>query len=228
MKYLPFAVVLIALGVGTLIEGKFSDRWGRASSEKLTAFTERLTKVPKTVGDWVGVDDQMTEQKKKEFELSNCDGFISRTYTNREGQSVNVYLVSGSARHVTIHTPDWCYRGAGFLNEDDPQQYTIDKTTGLPTPPEMLTTIFVKEEPTQSFRIRIFWGFTDDGNWRGPRMPKPTFAGKSAMYKLYMIADVNAHGRSNEDVETSPVLEFARQFLPALQPVLFAEGDAEK
>lgn len=26
MKYLPFVVVLVVLGIGTLIEGKFSDR----------------------------------------------------------------------------------------------------------------------------------------------------------------------------------------------------------
>ena len=111
MKYVPFAVVLVVLTVGTLIEGKYSNRWGEAQSERLDAFTERLKAVPKVVGDWEGVDELINEE---EFKASHCAGCISRTYTNREGQRVNVYLVCGSARHVTIHTPDWCYVGAGY------------------------------------------------------------------------------------------------------------------
>jgi len=39
MKYLPFVVVLVVLGIGTLIEGKFSDRWGQAKSNRLSDFT---------------------------------------------------------------------------------------------------------------------------------------------------------------------------------------------
>ncbi|MCA9149069.1 MAG: exosortase-associated EpsI family protein [Planctomycetales bacterium] len=220
MKYLPFAVVLVVLGLGTIIEGKWSDRWGRESSVKLQAFTERLKNVPTQVGDWVGVDDEINQE---EFKASNCTGYVSRTYTNREGQQVNVYLVSGSARHVTIHTPDWCYVGAGFVLEDEPQQYSIVDVPDMPAAPEFLTTRFLKEETLATNRIRIFWGFSDNGEWIGPRMPKPTFAGRSAMYKIYVITRLD--GSVPIDIEGNPSLDFLRSFLPAVNKVLFVEGD---
>ena len=219
MKFVPFAVVLVVLAVGTLIEGKYSDRWGQAESEKLNEFTDRLQLVPKTIGDWEGVDEEIN---KEEFKASHCTGCISRNYVNREGQRVNVYLVSGSARHVTIHTPDWCYVGAGYEMIDDPQQYTIDKVQGVEPQPEFLTTVFKKEDPLATHMIRIFWSFSDDGNWRGPRMPKPTFAGRSALYKVYLITELEEVGAK---IESNPTLEFVRQFLPILNSVLFPQQD---
>ena len=224
MKYLPFVVVLVVLGIGTLIEGKFSDRWGQAKSNRLSDFTERLKLVPKKIGDWEGVDEKVNEE---EFKASNCDGYISRTYRNRDGQRVNVYLVSGSARHVTIHTPDWCYVGAGYNMAMEPQQYTIENVeAGLPSAPEFLTTLFRKEDPISSHNIRIFWGFSDDGNWRGPRMPKPAFAGKSAMYKIYMITELDGRAVAG-DIESNPTLDFARRFLPEIQPILFSDSPVD-
>lgn len=217
MKYVPFAVVLVVLILGTLIEGKYSNRWGEAQSEKLDDFTERLQQVPKTIGDWESGDDEKLSEE--EFKASHCAGYISRTYINREGQRVNVYLVSGSARHVTIHTPDWCYVGAGYLMADDPQQYTIEEVKGVDPPPEFLTTVFFKEDPLRTHRIRVFWSFSDDGAWRGPRMPKPTYAGRSALYKLYLITDLDQ--ASSAEIERNPTLEFVRQFLPILNQKLF-------
>jgi hypothetical protein len=221
MKYLPLAVVVVVLGVGTLIEGKYSDRWGRKSSEQLLAFTERLKAVPAEFGDWKGVDDPIDA---KEFKASNCTGYVSRTYTNREGQRVNVYLVSGSARHVTIHTPDWCYVGAGYVMEDQPQQYTLENTPGLDPPPELLTTRFLKEDVTATHHIRIFWSFSDDGRWRGPRMPKPAFAGRPAMFKVYLITELDG-STVPADIEGNPTLQFAREFLPLINGVLFKPED---
>ena len=216
MKNLPFAVVMIVLAVGTLIEGKYSDRWGRKSSAKLDAFTERLNQVPMEVGDWIGQEDQID---LKDFQASNCTGCVSRTYTNREGQQVNVYLVSGSARHVTIHTPDWCYVGAGFVMEHEPQQYTLEDVPDVISAPEFLTTRFLKEETLQTHRLRIFWSFSDDGKWIGPRMPKPAFAGRSAMYKIYLITKLD--GTMSMEVDDNPTLDFARQFFPVANKILF-------
>jgi hypothetical protein len=220
MKYIPFAVVIVILAAGTLIEGKFSDRWGRKSSEKLEAFTARLKDVPMNVGGWDGEDDAINEE---EFKASNCAGCLSRTYRNREGQQVNVYVVSGTARHVTIHTPDWCYVGAGYKMEMEPQQYSMTEVP-LEHAPEFLTTRFLKETALDTHRIRIFWSFSDNGDWIGPRMPKPAFAGKNAMYKIYMITQID--GQSiGADIENNPTLNFAKDFFPVLNKVLFKEND---
>jgi hypothetical protein len=222
MKYLPFAVVLVVLAAGTLIEGKLSDRWGRKSSEKLDAFTSRLAEVPKEFGDWRGEDDPVNEE---EFKASNCTGYVSRTYTNKDGQRVNMYLVSGTARHVTIHTPDWCYVGAGYVMEDEPQQYSMHEVPGMTAMPEFLTTRFLKEDTLATHHIRIFWSFSDDGSWHGPRMPKPAFAGRPAMYKIYLITELDGTTVPGT-IEGNPTLEFCREFLPILNEVLFKQDDA--
>ncbi|MCP4193558.1 MAG: exosortase-associated EpsI family protein [Planctomycetaceae bacterium] len=223
MKYLPIAVVLVVLVVGTIIEGNYSDRWGKAQSYKLDQFTEAVNRVPKSFGHWTSVDDEINQ---KEFEASNCTNCISRTYTNREGEVVNVYLVSGTGRHVTIHTPDWCYVGAGYeIVDGEAQQYTDAKATNLEVPPEFLTAIFRKEDPINpTEHIRIFWTFSDDGIWRGPRMPKPTLGSKPAMYKIYMITNVHSGGA---DVATNPTLKFAREFLPIINGELFKAPPVE-
>lgn len=220
MKYLPIAVVVIVLGIGTLIEGKYSDRWGKAQSEKLDQFTAAVDRVPAAFGHWTSVDEEVDPTA---FKASNCTNCISRTYTNREGERVNVYLVSGTGRHVTIHTPDWCYVGAGYdIVDGEPQQFTDSEADTLEVPPEYLTAIFRKEDPLYTHHIRIFWTFSDDGIWRGPRMPKPTLGSKPAMYKIYMITEVD---QGNVDITSNPTLKFAREFLPLINKELFTVGE---
>ena len=222
MKYLPFAVVIIVLALGTLIEGKLSDRWGTAQSAKLDTFADNLDRVPINFGNWQGTDEEIDEE---DFKASNCAKCVSRTYRNRDGQRVNVYLVAGSARHVTIHTPDWCYVGAGYeIIGGDVQQYTDAEATTVSPPPEYLTALFQKENVMETHRIRIFWSFSDDGTWRGPRMPKPTYAGRPALYKIYMITELDESGG---DIASNPTLDFAREFLPILNDVLFEEPSTE-
>lgn len=218
MKYLPIGILLGVLIVGTYVEGTYSDRWGKAQSEKLDQFTAAVDRIPKEFGHWTSMEDKIDEEQ---FKASNCTNCISRTYTNREGERVNVYLVSGTGRHVTIHTPDWCYVGAGYdIVDGEPQQYTDDSAATLETPPEFLTAIFRKEDPLFTHHIRIFWTFSDDGIWRGPRMPKPALGSKPAMYKIYMITEIN---EVNAEVSKDATLKFAREFLPLINGILFEE-----
>ena len=210
----PLVLILVVLGAGTYVEGKLSERWGDRQSEKLDKFTERLSRVPKRIDDWVGTDDEVNLE---EFEQSHCDGYVSRTYVNSDGDRVNMYLVSGTARNVTQHTPDWCYVGAGYLKVEDQNQYEM-KCEGVPSDPEFLTAIFRKEEPLMKHEIRIYWTFSDDGNWQGPRVPTAAFAGRPALYKIYLITNVDEVGA---DPDTNPSLDFARVLLPELQRILF-------
>ncbi|MCA9216816.1 MAG: exosortase-associated EpsI family protein [Planctomycetales bacterium] len=228
MKYaIPLAVAAVILGVGTYVEGNKSDRWPAADSDKLARFTERVKTIPLSVGDWQGTDDRTEddEQFQKEFKASNCTACISRTYTNGKGQKVNVYVVSGKGRHITIHTPDWCYVGAGYDKVEDPLQYRIPMgEQPTESDPEFLTCVFRKESPTMKHEIRIFWTFSDDGNWAGPRHPKNVFGGRRAMYKIYLITDINEAGTAAP--EGNPTLDFAKDFIPIVNDVLFDKPDS--
>ena len=222
MKYaIPLIIVAVILAAGTYVEGNKSDRWGDAKSEKLDRFTELVTTVPIQIGDWVGRDDEINQE---EFEASNCTACISRTYTNTEGQSVNVYLVSGTGRHVTIHTPDWCYVGAGYDKVEDPHQYKIQMgAADSDNDPEFLTTVFRKEDPLSKQEIRIFWSFADNKNWAGPKQPKAVFGGRPAMYKVYLITDANDVGWA---IESNPTINFVKEFMPIVNDILFQEPAA--
>jgi hypothetical protein len=208
-------IALVAIAAATLYHGKKSDRWGQTTSERLDDFTNRLKDVPIQIGDWVGTD---TEVDQEQFKQTHCTGCVQRLYRNREtGAEVSAYLVSGTARHITIHTPDWCYVAAGFDMEGKPTNYAVDCPT-LPANPEFLTTTFIKQDPTNTYRLRIFWSYSDDGKWEGPKWAKPAYAGKPALYKLYMIVTLPEGGRPlNED----PAVEFAKQLMPVLNSVLF-------
>lgn len=181
-KVFPLVVVLVVVVVATYVQGKWSERWGKVRTEQLNQFTSRLSEVPKTIGDWEGTDEEVDE---KQFARSNCDGQVSRKYENRRnGSVVSVYLVSGTGRHVTIHTPDWCYRGAGYDMDNQPIAYSIP-VEGLGTNPEFRTTTFTKHEATgMTDRLRIFWSFTDDGVWHGPASPKPMYGTQRALQGL--------------------------------------------
>lgn len=109
--------------------------------------------------------------------------------------------------------------------EEEPQQYSLLNAEDLVPAPEFLTTRFLKEDPLSTHYIRIFWSFSDDGVWQGPRMPKPTFAGRPAMFKIYLITEIDGTSIP-KTIEGNPSLQFAREFLPRVNDVLFREGDA--
>ena len=220
-KLIPVVVTGLIIAFGTYLQGQYTDRWGKASSEKLGNFSSRLDNVPRVFDEWTSVD---TEVDAEQFKASNCDKAISRIYTSSEtGEEVSVFLVSGTARHVTIHTPDWCYVGAGFEMEGQPHPYIIE-CESLDIDPEFQTTTFTKRGTLRDHSLRIFWSFTDDGDWQGPRSAKTEFAGRKALYKIYLITTIDNEGRDPEDAASR---DFARRFIPILNQVFFAETNAE-
>jgi len=221
-RALPFVAAALVVLAGTYLQGKWTERWGASSTEKLERFTRRLDDVPLRVGRWEGTD---AEVDAEQFKASHCTGCVSRVYRDADGNDeVSFFLVTGTARHITIHTPDWCYRGAGFSMKGEPIPYTIDCGPDLP-PVECLTTTFVKEDALGTQRLRIFWSYTDDGRWSGPVWPKPAFAGRPALYKLYLITTAQD---ADEGPEASASLRFARETMPILNQVLFPSDQTKE
>lgn len=220
-KFFPVAVALVVVGIGTYYQGVFSERWGKVRTEELAEFSERLKQVPTVIGDWEGTDQFV---KKEEFAASNCDSYVSREYRNRRnGEKVSVFLVSGTGRHVTIHTPDWCYRAAGYEMDKDAIPYEID-VKKLDVSPEFRTATFTKHEVTGTDRLRIFWSFSGDGTWKGPKRPKPMYGVRPAMFKMYLITKAVLRRESPED---SASIDFAKEFIPVINEILFANGPTD-
>ena len=222
MQILIGTIAIIAVVGGAFYQGRLCDRWTLETSEQLESFTKRLDGVPIVIGDWEATEVAVDQE---EFEASHCQGVVSRAYRHSvTGQVVNVYLVSGKAYHVTIHTPDWCYVAAGFEMQDDPANYSV-KCRDLPVDPDFLTTLFYKETPTETNRLRILWSYSYDGRWRAPKLAKQLLARKPALYKVYLISEIHDRTDPPDLAEDASVL-FAKEFIPAINQVLFATEDA--
>lgn len=216
-RILPISAAVVVVGVGTLIQGIDSERWRKNRSEILLQFSERLNMIPAEFGNW-----ESTEQTidSAQFEKSGCVAHMSRLYQHRDsGDSISAFLVIGTSRHVTIHTPDWCYRGAGYEMEGGEfHPYVIPCGMGGEDP-EFSTATFIKEESTGVQHLRIFWGYSDNGRWEGPQWPKPHYAMRPALFKLYLITPIAAGKRAPEH---APSLQFARDFIPLINEILFS------
>jgi hypothetical protein len=213
---LPTIVAVVVLTIGTVYQGIHTERWSRSSSEQLEWFAQRLDSVPAEIGPWLGEDAEVDE---KQFQASNCRRAISRTYRNKEDDNatVNMFLVCGTARHVTIHTPDWCYVGAGYEMQGEPVSHTIDCGDEM-TAPEFLTALFEKDTPLGRQSLRIFWTYSYDGTWQGPKLAKSAYAGRKALYKIYLITDVTERDKS---ADASASVDFAKDLMPRLNELLF-------
>lgn len=218
-QLLPLAIAAMLILLGTLYQGKHTERWGDQNSVLLDQFTVNLPKLPTKIAGWTSIETPISDE---EFQRTNCTAFVSRVYTNpKSNDEVSVYSVVGIARHVTIHSPDWCYVGAGFVMEGDPQPYII-QIDGQDH--EFTTATFRKQETDGMKRLRIFWSYTEDGQWLAPSWPKSHFAGRPALCKVYLITSIN----ERETVGTSPSIEFAKELIPALNTELFRPAATTK
>ncbi len=211
----PVAFAVLLLIVGATIHGSITDRFGMFRSQELESFTARLDDVPKSIGPWDGVDSEVDQEQ---LERAQVTGHCSRTYQHREtGELVNMFLVCGTSRHITLHTPDRCYQAAGFEMEGKPT--SIQVAAGLGRPVEFATSRFYKEQDGRLQQIEVLWSFSYDGQWHGPRSARTALAGRNAIYKLYLIRPLaDPHERTQDN---SPVVAFAKDAFPIFQETLF-------
>ena len=217
MQLIYAAIIGLVTVGGALQQGRITDRWGDEVSTRLATFTSRFEGVPTQIGGWTSTD---TTVDPAQFKASHCHGYVSRVYENAKGDKVNVFLVSGKALHVTQHSPDWCYVAAGYEMRRDPSVYGFE-VEGVPRP-EFLNADFQKVTSTATTKLRILWSYSEDGNWSASKLATYAFAGKPALYKVYLITDL-----VDAPLADDATVAFAKEFLPAINPILFpAEGAA--
>ena len=120
---IPLAIATLLIVGGMLYQGKLTERWGDMNSELLAQFTENMKTVPSSFDSW---SSEETPLSPEEFERTDCTAYVSRNYSNRNtAKQVSVYSVVGTARHVTIHSPDWCYVGAGLPWRANPSRISF-------------------------------------------------------------------------------------------------------
>jgi Protein of unknown function (DUF3485) len=220
-RYIPIVVAVVLGIMGTVAHGIYTERWLPFETDQLKKFTERIPTIPMTLGAWTGTDDPVNPE---EFKLTNCTTCIQRSYVNSDRtKAVSIYLVSGTASNICRHSPDWCYRNAGFVQRGPLSNYSV-MVEGLDEPVEFCTALFEKtKENSGGTNLRIFWTYAHDGRWRGPTWAKVAFAGRPALYKIYVIIPVSPEKSAVGD---TAIDEFAKAAFPIINPILFKTAEA--
>lgn len=227
---LPIGVALGLLLVGAVVNGYWTDRWGASyGDEQLQDYVARMKTVPKKFGDWEGKDQESNEENEMQLKAAHIVYAVQRNYTNtKTGQSVSVFLATGPQRHLAIHTPNSCFVAAGYVQTEAELQFPVEiepeHGVGEPMKAEFYTARFRKDESAGSDYIRILWSWNAGNGWLAPDTPKMTFAWEKALYKLYIMGQVQERG---DDLRTDPRVQFVREFIPVLDKALEMPGGVE-
>lgn len=229
LKYLPFIVVaLVALPL-TAVQWKMMDWvWGANTPAVQCAYLME-TEIPREFGDWVGVDRDVSQEI---LETAGADGYIDRTYTNtRTNQQVSIWLIVGHFRQVARHTPNVCYRAAGYEQVEKESMHKME-VLDLPTSTFRTAKFMINKNGVDLYQ-RVYWAWwkpepLEEGDsaqdvniaWAGPEDPRLEFGFCRALYKLYFTAGTTAEERPDESV----CLEFAEEFLPIVHERLRTSG----
>jgi hypothetical protein len=225
-RFLPItAGVLLIVGL-TIVQGWMTDRLAgtNVSAEQQAKLLEL---VPKKCGDWQGEDKQVDETVKEV--AGSVGAAVSRNYRNaRTGERVDLWLIVGHARDISVHTPDVCYPGSGFDARAKENGRFPMVMNGQET--WFWTNAFYREDVTGRQLLRVFWTwFSPDADenhgkvvWEAPEKPRLRFGNTRALFKMYFTSEMRD---SMETAEQSACIHFARDFLPEVEKALTAVYD---
>jgi hypothetical protein len=200
---LAAAAILIASG---LVHGFWADRW--TTSSLLQEAALRVERVPLDCGDWKA---QPLDVDPAPFLQAGAQQFWTRSYASaRKKTALLVILMCGRAGRMAVHTPEVCYRGAGYELSETPAPVTVQDLGGqsLGT---FWTARFNKDSRGAS-GLRLYWSWNAGTTWQAAQNPRWDFGGEPFLYKLYLSQDAPAATEAAQD--------FLRQFLPELRRTL--------
>jgi hypothetical protein len=206
LRPVPLMVAFVALLVSGLVHGFWTQRW--QSDAALDAAVARLSTVPMQAGSWKGATIEVDPEP---FRQARAVGYWMRRYTKPgAGDSITVILMCGRAGHMSVHTPDICFRGAGYEMAGQAVHVRTDQA-------EFWTARFRPPGPTGAGDLAIYWTWGGDGGWQAPNSPRLTFGGQAYLYKLYVVRETADH-----DASDNVTPEFLRHLMPVLNAMLFS------
>lgn len=204
-RFWPVLAAGCVLTAAAVAHGWRTDRWG--STADLTAAAGRLDALPMRIGDW---EATVLELPAEQVRVANVAGLTARRYTHRYTRAeVTVLILCGRPGPVAVHTPDICYRGAGFVMGPRRTEPLTEGNTAW-------VADFTKAGP-QPETLRIRWAWGTGGGWTAAASPRLQFARERVLYKMYLVRPVPPGG---DPAENPPELAFAGEFLPVLQATL--------
>jgi hypothetical protein len=204
--------MLVLTGV---VHGLWTNRW--SLSQEPAGSAARLDSVAWTLADWQGVETEPLSAQT--LAVGEIDGYLSRIYRNqRTGKTVSVLVVCGRPGPIAAHTPEICFVGTG--------QEMVSKvrhTVQLGSDPPRLDCYVGEFRRTSSGLVsysRAIWAWGARGVWTVSDQPRLTYAWEPVLYKMYVMRSLD---KANEPLDTDPLMDFLKVFMPELQRNLFAQ-----
>ncbi len=188
------------------------------NSDQLDAAAARVAEVPHKVGDWHAQDEAVDDSL---FDNAGAKTHWTRLYVNqRTHESVLAILMCGRAGRMAVHTPEVCYRGAGFELPGEATVYEIKGDTGQESA-RFFTAQFIKKAGNPT-KLRLYWAWNARGQWEASPSPRWQFRGEPFLYKLYVSRTLNEPIGGKAAVD--PTAQFLREFVPMVNRALFPES----
>ncbi|MFL5340219.1 MAG: exosortase-associated EpsI family protein [Gemmataceae bacterium] len=200
--FLAGVAAAVLLGVG-VYHGLATDRWAEGAADNPGG---PFADFPLAFGDWRG------ESLPRETDDDPKTTVINSRFTNgKNGKWVLIAITSGRAGRVAIHDPEHCYLGSGYKVVDGIRAESL--TEGKQPSSTFWTGHFEKKKPTGVESIRIYWGWSNDGNWQAPAYPRFAFSPTRPLHKLYLVHPVSGHDSADD---LAGYKEFLAQYVSEL------------
>ena len=173
-KFTIGAVLALLLGVGVWN----AVRPGVADSLSPAAASERMMSIPRQIGPWIAVDNEVNS---KTMRVAEAEAYLSRSYGNQlTKESYSVMLLYGPPGDLGAHDPKTCYAGTGF------EQCGIGtKQNASNGSCELWNARFERTDPNRE-TLEVFWGWGTRGDWKASDLPRLEFANESRIDKIYI------------------------------------------
>ena len=223
LKYAVPVLFLAATLAAAVVQGRASGRW--TPLPPLDPYIAALAAVPAQIGEWQGTDTVLDDPDS--LKRGGIDGYLSRRYRDRRtGDEMVVLVVCGRPGPISVHTPDVCYRGAGFTAVGEAAR------ADYPLADRKLTLWNLRFHPPASRAgdadLEIRWGWLAGQGVEAPVNPRIAYAGSPALYKLYVIQERRPQAAARPATPppatpgppaevADPAAAFLSAFVPALE-----------
>src|SRR5262245_21464482 len=179
----PILAVILSFAISGVVSGIWTNRWVDSTVLKEAV---QSTQLPPTVGEWDGREEVVSPA---ELKASQASAIVRRAYVNRKtGNSVSVVLICGHAGPVSVHTPDVCFPGSGFVEVGKASMLNLDEPSGRA---QFCVRTFQKASSIP-VNLVVHYAWNAGKGWQAPENPRMAFAGQPALFKLYVTREAGA------------------------------------
>jgi Protein of unknown function (DUF3485) len=177
----------------------------------IAAATPRVQAIPSVIEGWSSTD---VEIDKRELRHGGIAGALRRVYRHSEnGKIATLTVLCGAAGPISVHPPTACFEGVGYSLASGPTLTEVRDSEGNAV--SLNRAAFRPQEMGVAEVVRVFWGWSTDGNWDAPANPRVAYHGERVLYKLYVV---DRGFETADDLAQSEA--FLKDALPAIRTAL--------